>query len=178
MIELNETTQSVDREQADGPHALGNGSFESFMREHCSRLIQSLSLVALDRESAADAAQEAFIELHLHLSEVRDPVPWLYRVAFNRCLDTRRHFARRVRLFERLTRSMASEDWIAPTMAQSDFKEVLSGLPLRQRTAATLFYLADLPITEIATAMDVSEGSVKRHLGRARETLCTTLEAL
>jgi RNA polymerase sigma-70 factor (ECF subfamily) len=178
VIELNETVQSVDQEQAGGLESLGNGSFESFMRDNCSRLVQSLSLVALDRESAADAAQEAFLELHLHLSEVRDPIPWLYRVAFNRCLDSRRRFARRVRLFERLTRSTTSADWIAPAMAQSDFKEVLAGLPLRQRTAATLYYLADLPVAEIATVMNVSEGSVNRHLYRAREALRTTLEAM
>ena len=115
------------------------------MREHCSRLVQSLSLVALDRESAADAAQEAFLELHLHLGEVRDPVPWLYRVAFNRCMDSRRRFARRVRMFERLKGSMRPDDWVAPAMDQSEFKEVLAGLPLRQRAAATLYYLADLP---------------------------------
>ncbi len=75
--------------------------FEDFVRTHCEKLIQSLSLVALDRESAADAAQEAFLELHLRFNEVRDPLPWLYRVAFNRCLHHRRRLARRLRVFER-----------------------------------------------------------------------------
>ena len=147
------------------------------MRTHCGRLVQSLSLVALDRESAADAAQEAFLELHLHFDHVRDPVPWLYRVAFNRCLDHRRRFTRGVRLFERLVGTAADEDWIAPAMADTEFKDLLVKLPVRQRTAATLYYLADFSVSEIATVMSVSEGTVDRHLFRARNALRETLEA-
>jgi DNA-directed RNA polymerase specialized sigma24 family protein len=130
-----EAAQSKERVQAEGPFGRENGAFEDFMRNHCGRLVQSLSLVALDRESAADAAQEAFLELHLHLDEVRDPVPWLYRVAFNRCLDSRRRFARRLRLLERLVGTSSSEVWIAPAMVHTDFRHLLAKLRLRQRTA-------------------------------------------
>jgi RNA polymerase sigma factor (sigma-70 family) len=163
--------------RALSPDTRGERAFEDFMHAHCQRLVQSLSLVALDRESAADAAQEAFLELHMHFDEVRDPVPWLYRVAFNRCLESRRRFARRVRLFDALTRTIAPDDWIAPAMADRDFKDVLSNLPVQQRTAATLYYLADLPVAAIASVMNISEGSVNRHLYRARESLRKTLEA-
>ncbi len=151
--------------------------FEDFVRTHCEKLIQSLSLVALDRESAADAAQEAFLELHLRFNEVRDPLPWLYRVAFNRCLHHRRRLARRLRVFERLVGASSSEDWISPPMADTEFKDTLAGLPLKQRTAATLYYLADLSISEIAAVMGISEGSVNQHLFRAREALREALEA-
>jgi RNA polymerase sigma factor (sigma-70 family) len=178
VIALGGNRDSGERAHAlAGAAAPGNGAFEGFMREHCGRLVQSLSLVALDRESAADAAQEAFLELHLHFAEVRDPVPWLYRVAFNRCLDSRRRLARRLRLFEKLAGATSPADWIAPAMAHTDFSDVLAGLPVRQRTAATLFYLADLPVAEIAQVMKISEGSVNRHLFRAREALRITLEA-
>jgi RNA polymerase sigma-70 factor, ECF subfamily len=160
-----------------GPGTLANPCFEDLVRDNCERLVQTLSLVALDRETAADASQEAFLELHLHLDEVRDPVPWLYKVALNRCLDHRRRVARGVRLLERLVGISSPEDWIAPAMVSSEFRDVLARLPGRQRTAATLFYLADLSISEIATVMNVSEGSVNRHLYRAREALRKTLEA-
>jgi RNA polymerase sigma factor (sigma-70 family) len=176
-IALNEVDECGERERVECPGPRENGAFEEFMRAHSSRLVQSLSLVALDRDSAADAAQEAFLELHLHFDDVRDPVPWLYRVAFNRCLDHRRRFARRVRLFERLVGTAAVEDWIAPAMADTEFKDLLIKLPLRQRTAATLYYLADFSVSEIATVMSISEGTVDRHLFRARSALRETLEA-
>ncbi len=62
-------------------------------------------------------------------------------------------------------------------MADTEFKDTLAGLPLKQRTAATLYYLADLSISEIAAVMGISEGSVNQHLFRAREALREALEA-
>jgi RNA polymerase sigma factor (sigma-70 family) len=156
--------------------ACDNGSFESLVRDNCEKLIQTLSLVALDREHAADAAQEAFLQLHLHLNEVAAPVPWLYKVALNRCLDHRRRLARRARLVERLAGSSSPEDWIAPEMETTSFRDTLAGLPLKQRTAATLYYFADLSTAEVASVMNISEGSVDRHLYRARAALRRTLE--
>jgi RNA polymerase sigma-70 factor, ECF subfamily len=154
----------------------GTGGFERLVRDNCDRLIQTLSLVALDRDHAADAAQEAFLQLHLHLNEVDAPIPWLYRVALNRCLDYRRRLARRARLLERLVGSSSPEDWIAPEMETTSFRDTLAGLPLKQRTAATLYYLADFSTAEIASVMNISEGSVDRHLYRARVALRKTLE--
>lgn len=176
MATLSDTHQWDLGAPVESPGAPANWCFEDFVRNNCERLVQTLSLVALDRETAADAAQEAFLELYLHLDEVRDPVPWLYKVALNRCLDYRRRVARGVSLFERLVGVSSPQDWIAPAMASSEFRDSLARLPGRQRTAATLFYLADLSISEIATVMNVSDGSVNRHLYRAREALRKTLE--
>jgi len=71
----------------DLPSGVDNGSFDSFVREHCSRLVQTLSLVTLDRESASDAAQDAFLRLYLRwdsVGELHDPVAWLYTEVFDR----------------------------------------------------------------------------------------------
>jgi DNA-directed RNA polymerase specialized sigma24 family protein len=40
-----------------------------------------------------------------------------------------------------------------------------------------LHYVADLSVAEVARAMDVSEGTVKQHLHRGRETMRHRLEA-
>ena len=53
---------------------------------------------------------------------------------------------------------------------------VLSGLPLRQRTATALFFAADFSVAEIAAVMNISEGAVKGLLFRARESLRGALE--
>ena len=50
-------------------------------------------------------------------------------------------------------------------------------LPEKQKTAIGLFYIADLNVSEVAAAMGVSQGTVKRHLDRARNTLRTKMEA-
>ena len=47
---------------------------------------------------------------------------------------------------------------------------MLADLPRQQRIALALHYVDDLPISDIAAAMGLSEGAVKFHLhqGRAR----------
>ena len=82
------------------------------MQSHRVRLVQALTMISLDREAAADAAQEAFIQLFLHwdnISEYRDPVAWLYRVGINRCKDYRRFMSRTARVVERLGAAQARQ---------------------------------------------------------------------
>jgi RNA polymerase sigma factor (sigma-70 family) len=57
-----------------------------------------------------------------------------------------------------------------------DVEDAIRRLPMRQRQVVTMFYLADLPIDEVAAVLSLRPGSVKAHLARARETLRTLLE--
>jgi RNA polymerase sigma-70 factor (ECF subfamily) len=52
-------------------------------------LSYALRLVG-DRSLAEDIVQEAFMKLHSHFAEVRQPRPWLYRTAHNLALNHRR----------------------------------------------------------------------------------------
>jgi RNA polymerase sigma-70 factor (ECF subfamily) len=163
------------------PHeAAWTASYEAFVRKHGARLVQSLTLVALDPELAADAAQDAFLQLHLYWDKVQkyeDPVAWLYRVGVNRSKDYRRRLLRSARLFKRLVDASPPEPNRVEWEGRHEALAVFGPLPLRQRTAAALFYHSDFSVTEIAAVMDISEGTVKSHLSRARETLRKVLEA-
>jgi RNA polymerase sigma-70 factor, ECF subfamily len=140
-------------------------------------------MISLDQEAAADAAQEAFIQLYLRwdrVEEYRDPVAWLYRVGINRCKDYRRFLSRTARVVERLASQgdrRAEGDEIVDWAPDLDFASTFRSLPRRQRTAATLYYLNDLPTGEIAKIMNISEGAVNSHLHRAREALKGLVEA-
>lgn len=157
--------------------------FEPFMQSHCARLIRALTVISLDREAAADAAQEAFIQLYLRwdrVGEYRDPVAWLYRVGINQCKDYRRFLTRTARVVERLGAQQdprAEEGGAADWAPDPEFIAVFRSLPRRQRTAATLYYLNDLSVGEVARVMNLSEGAVNSHLHRAREALKGLVEA-
>jgi RNA polymerase sigma-70 factor, ECF subfamily len=151
---------------------------EDLFRRHYQRVVRSLSLITLDREAAADAAQEAFVELYRkwdRISGYEDPVAWLYRVAIYKCRDHRRALARARRMLERIGRTEAASEW-ASWSIESDFLAALRTLPRRQRVAASLHYVAGFSLCEVAQAMDVSEGTAKTHLFRARERLRKELE--
>lgn len=161
------------------PPESGNGSFESFVDLHCERLVQCLTMIVLDPDLARDAAQEAFIRLYLHWDDVgnlRDPVAWLFKVGINRSKDIRRRAVRSARLLQRLSLAATEKHDPLPWHPETSFLELLRDLPARQRAAATLYYLADFSVSEIAQVMHVSEGSVNRHLFRARERVRKMLE--
>jgi RNA polymerase sigma factor (sigma-70 family) len=154
--------------------------FEGFVRRHGGPLVRSLTLIALDREVAADAAQEAFIQLHVHWARIcayEDPAAWLYRIAVNRCRDYRRTLARASRLFERLSAAPSTEVVVEEWTPDSGVLGALHRLPSRQRAAAVLYYQADFSVAEIARVMHISEGAVSSHLHKAREALRQILEA-
>jgi len=142
------------------------------VQAHSARLVRSLTLITLDAGLAEDAAQEAFLQLHLHWRDpaMKDRVAWLYRVAIYKCRDHRRALVRAARLLERIAGAPEPEEHPAWSV-EYEVLEALRTLPRRQRVAASLFYLADLSLEQIAGAMKVSEGTAKTHLFRARERL-------
>jgi RNA polymerase sigma-70 factor (ECF subfamily) len=151
---------------------------EDLFRQHYQHMVRSLTFIALDREVAADAAQEAFVELFRkwdRVSGYEDPTAWLYRVAIYKCRDHRRALTRARRMLERIAGQEASNDGAA-WFIESDFLAALGVLPRRQRVAACLHYVAGLSLYEVAQAMNVSEGTAKTHLFRARERLRKELE--
>jgi RNA polymerase sigma factor (sigma-70 family) len=160
--------------------SVAEARFETIVRRSSVRLIQMLDAVFLDRELAADAAQEAYMQLYLHWDKVGgspEPEAWLYRVAVNRCKDHRRRLARATRLVHRLASENPPQATVGSWEPADEFVAILRRLPTRQRVAAALFYQADMSIAEISHTMGISEGAVNSHLNRARRALKEMLEA-
>ena len=152
---------------------------ESLFRAHYRSLVQSLAVISGgDKEAAADAVGDAFLELEENWDKVvtyENPSAWVRRVALNRLSNQRRSLARRARALLRLQ----SQEGETPERARATdlaLKGELGRLPLKQRAAIVLFYFADLSVAEVAEAMGVTEGSVNQHLHRAREALRMRLE--
>jgi RNA polymerase sigma-70 factor (ECF subfamily) len=145
---------------------------------HYGRLVRSLTVIGGDRESAADAVQEALIQACLHwtrISSYDDPVAWVRRVALNRLSNQRRSALRKVTALIRWSEPEPSAE---PTIDGLDLAAALRALPEQQRTAVALHYVEGLRVREVAVAMGVTEGTVNRHLHRAREALRPALEVL
>ena len=152
------------------------GDVESYFRDHYARLVRSLAIVCGDGELAADAVQEAFVRAHARWRTLRhydDPVGWIRRVAINLLRDDHRRSTRRRRAIARL----AAEPVTTVAATEPDgMAALLAELPRQQRTAVALFYVEGLSVAEVATAMDLAEGSVKSHLHDARRRLRRALE--
>jgi RNA polymerase sigma-70 factor, ECF subfamily len=141
------------------------------------RLVQALTLVAGNRETAADAVQEAFVRLVRdwgHVAAYEDPAAWVRRVALNLIHDQQRSIWRQTRLLLRIEQQPSVPDEIRSF--DPELWQQVRILPAKQRTAVALRYVSDLTLREVAEAMHVSEGTVDQHLRRALRTLRETLE--
>ena len=154
--------------------------FDAMFRAHYDRLVRALTIVSGDRETAADAVQEAFVRAHLRWRRIRhyeDPVGWVRRVAVNRLRDDHRRAGRKQRAVERLSAQARPHASAADASVEhGSMDEMLATLPRQQRLATALFYVEELSVAEVATALGLAEGTVKSHLHDARRRLRAALD--
>jgi len=106
---------------------------------------------------------------------VDNPRGYLFRAVLNQSISYKRSGARRRAREERATGTVS----VAPaTDATSiDAHRALAQLSPQQRAVVYLTYWEDLTTTQIAALLDISDGSVKKQLARAREQLRRILDA-
>jgi RNA polymerase sigma-70 factor (ECF subfamily) len=92
---------------------------------------------------------------------------YLYRSVFNQAKSHYRSAMRR-RIREHTAAAPASVD---PSPIDIDVLRAVDKLSMQQRAAVFLTYWEDLTPAQAANRLGVSEGSVKRHLARARARL-------
>lgn len=123
---------------------------------------------------AADVVAEAFVRVLGSGSwpDVERPRSYLYRTVLNevrmRHRSTMRRRAREMRAADR----EAMED----RSVRPEVLENLGILSARQRAVVVLTYWEDLAPGEVADRIGISEGSVRRHLARARAKLREVLD--
>jgi RNA polymerase sigma-70 factor, ECF subfamily len=150
---------------------------EDVFEHDYDRLVQALTVIAGSRDAAADAVQEAFVRLINRWDKVatyEDPAGWVRRVALNLIRDQQRAFLRQAKLVLKLERHRPAPE--GALQIDEGLWNELRALPLRQRTALALVYVGDLTARETAEVMRVSEGTVDRHLNRARMRLKEALK--
>lgn len=92
---------------------------------------------------------------------------YLYRAVLNQARSHHRSTMRR-RVREHAT---AGPTAAHPTPIDIDVLRAIDKLSVQQRAAVFLTYWEDLTPAQVATRLGISEGSVKRHLARARARL-------
>lgn len=149
---------------------------ELLFRRHYRDLVGALAVASGSRELAADAVQDAFVELCKRWDKIgayEKPEAWLMRVAINKVRSEQRSLRRRTATLLRM--SQRETETFQPT-APLMITQAFGRLPARQRLACCLFYVLDLSVDEVAEVMGVSSGAVGSHLHRARTALRPLLE--
>lgn len=101
---------------------------------------------------------------------------YLYRSVFNEAQTWLRRAGQRPILEARAVSVAAVDRWELPIL-RPDVRVAVAGLSVRQRAVIVLTYWADLDPRSVAEWLGISEGSVRRHLARARARLREVLDA-
>lgn len=99
--------------------------------------------------------------------EVTNRRAYLYRPVFHEAQAFTRREAQRGR---RDRQAANTERWELPDF-HPEVRTAVEALSMRQRAVIVLTYWADLPPSEVAVRLGISDGSVRRHLARARARL-------
>jgi RNA polymerase sigma-70 factor (ECF subfamily) len=145
---------------------------DAVFREHYAPLAGWCRKMTGDSEVAHDVAAEAFARLLARWSRVEDPRAYLYTTALNLIRD---RWRRSERERTALRRHRTTTPVTTPA-ATPELRMLVEALPRRHQQVIVLHYFADLPIAQVAAALGVAVGTVKRDLFDARATLGRLLE--
>lgn len=144
--------------------------WEDFYRQELPRLWRSLVVYSQSSDIASDAAAEAFARSLTQWERIRDPVAWLYRVAF-------RIAAREMRLRDAAIQS--------PPVELTEYDDSDSGLDVlaalaeltpAQRSAVLLGDYYDFTAPEIGNMLRCAASTVRVHQVRGRRRLKKLIE--
>ncbi len=148
---------------------------EAFVQDEYPRVVAAVGFACGDRGRAEDAVQEVLAAALGHDGPVEHLRAWVVTSALNRVRSGARRDGAERRAFERWLRPRRDQH-VTVAEVHDDVLDELAALPVRQREITALHYLLDLSVADIATSLDVSEGTVKTQLHRARATLRARLE--
>jgi RNA polymerase sigma-70 factor (ECF subfamily) len=135
-----------------------------------------------DRDDALEIVQETFMRAYEKIGSYQPDRPlqgWLYRLAYNLCVDYYRKFNKRKRLhddFDAVAGRYACEGESGQELCESRqtaaaIERALSSLSQRQREVFTLKYRQGMKLQQVAETMAVSLGTVKALHHRALQRI-------
>lgn len=166
-------TNEVDVLGCEKGHML---SFKEFFAKESSAVYRAVYFYTGDKELSEDAAQEAFARAYSRWSSLEREswaAGWVFRTALN---VAKRRLKREWLLQKRISSTRTVRHNSPPSGDRVLLVDALRQLPERQREAVVLFYLVDLPISDVALTMGITQGAVKAHLSQARPKLRHVLE--
>ena len=160
---------------------------EDLAREFEVRLVESSTLafrvafsVLRQREDAEDVAQEAFAKAYRRFRQLRERDrfrQWLVRMTFRMALDRLRSNRRRLAresveagLQSRLAQTTTGDVVLAQERSEQLW-HAIDALPEKLRLVIVLAGIQGHDIREVATLLDVPDGTVKSRLFLARKQL-------
>jgi len=154
-----------------------HNAFLALLKQYDRQVMSVICRFTGDLYDREDLYQDIFMHCFASLKKFRFEASfqtWLYRLAFNRCLD---YIKKKKPVLEEIDRATVGIDWERREKLQA-VQRAMSRLKGPQRICFHLLYVEEWTGPEIAQMMGCSEGAVKSHLDRARRKVRQDREVL
>lgn len=166
--------EPLDEELVRKFRAGDQGAFVALMERH-ERRVFNLAYRMLGRhEDAQEATQEAFLSCFRHLERFRGDAAfstWLHRIAVNACFDMLRRRPPVSSLDDEVIEPLPAPDHSEAVAAATDVQRALLQVAEEFRAVLVMHDVQDLPLQDIAEALEIPVGTVKSRLHRGRVAL-------
>ena len=159
-------------------------AFETIILNYQDRIYNLCRYMLANEHDAEDAAQDTFLKAYQSLNDFKPNASlytWLYRIAVNTCIDYKRRpffesIFRRSDTGEEKVIEYASTSPSPERLSESKqmghaLQKSLKKLSQKLRGVIILKEIEGLSYEEIAAVLDISIGTVKSRISRAREEL-------
>jgi RNA polymerase sigma-70 factor (ECF subfamily) len=169
--------------------AAGDGAaFHALVERHRAMVYRLAYQFAGNHHDAEDIAQDVFIKVHRSLGRFRRDAQltsWLYRIVMNACIDHKRRQApagwapftedAELKMANTPEEGPGPEDQAYGGQLGDVLQSEIARLPPGQRLVFTMRHHEGLKLSEIASALNLAEGTVKRQLHAAVHRLRAAL---
>lgn len=149
-------------------------AFDELVSRYRSR-VYYLTLSKVGQEEAArDLSQETFLQAYLSLSSIREPDKfgsWIAAIASNLCSSYLRRLRETPMAAETIQDILEKSPKSAADDRASIARDILYSLPNGTRSAAILYFVEEMKMTEIAEFLGISLGAVKSRIRVARSRI-------
>jgi RNA polymerase sigma-70 factor (ECF subfamily) len=148
--------------------------YNDWVRDHYRFLFRSAWALTGSRMVAEDVVQDCFELAWRHMDQLRDRAlarPWLFQILRREAFRNLAPANPPVEPYDEGTDERTGNDAIAASDQRTDILRAMQSLPAIHREVLTLFYFEDMPVAEMALALDVAPGTVLSRLNRARDAL-------
>jgi len=180
MLKMSEGTEifvDIMSEQTATSQATERIGFDEAFTLHHRTVFRAARSVVQDAGLAEDVTQETFLRLYKHLDSIKDDEmlrPWLIRVAINLARNTIRGNIRANTREENYVKESAELNVYS---VESDYEEqagindIYSALSKIKEPLRSCLVLKQqgLSYKEIASSLDLNEGSIGTYVARARQ---------
>ena len=148
---------------------------EALYRKYADQMYSVVMMYAKDADDAADILQDSFINVFRKLHKFRSESPlgaWIRRIVVNKSIEHFRKKQRKKDFIEELGyEGIPKLEGILERINANDIVRLVNDLPAKAAMILKLYAIEGYKHNEIAEMIEISEGTSKSQLNRARALL-------